>query len=154
VPGLHIVRLKQDIDKYKPAIVNVDCGGLGVAVFDRLRADGYAGVVRKVDFGGAANSPDKYRNKRAEMYANARDWLNDLPCSIDLEIKVGDMLQAELAVVKPKWINNSQLLMQPKEEIKKELGYSPDSADAFVLTFASSIASTATQAGMQSFSRP
>jgi hypothetical protein len=65
-----------------------------------------------------------------------------------------DMLQSELAVVKPKWINNSQLLMQPKEEIKKELGYSPDSADAFVLTFAQAIASTATQAGMSSFSRP
>lgn len=149
-----INRLKQKIDRYKPSIVNIDCGGLGVAVYDRLRADGYSTIVRKVDFGGAANAPDKYRNKRAEMYASARDWLNDQPCSIRLDQKTGDMLQSELAVIKPKWVNNSQLLMQPKEEIKKELGYSPDAADAFVLTFAQAIASTATQAGMQSFSRP
>lgn len=149
-----IARLKQDIDKYRPSIVNIDCGGLGVAVYDRLRADGYSAVVRKVDFGGASNAPDKYRNKRAEMYASARDWLNDIPCSINIDAKTGDMLQSELAVIKPKWINNSQLIMSSKEDIKKDLGYSPDAADAFVLTFAQAIASTATQAGMQSFSRP
>lgn len=64
------------------------------------------------------------------------------------------MLQSELAIVKPRWINNSQLLMMPKEDIKKELGYSPDSADAFVLTFAQPIAYTATQAGMVNMTRP
>jgi hypothetical protein len=136
--------LKQDIDKYRPAIVNIDCGGLGVALYDALRADGYANIVRKVDFGGKANAPDKYKNRRAEMYATAKEWLQDLPCSIHLDAKTGDMLQAELSIVKPRWSNNSQLLMQPKEELKKLLGYSPDAADAFVLTFAHPIARTAT----------
>lgn len=146
--------LKQEIEKYKPSIVNIDCGGLGVGVYDRLRADAYGSVVRKVDFGGSATNADRYRNKRAEMYAAARDWLLDEPCAIHLDAKTGDRLQSELSVVKPKWINNSQLLMMPKEEIKKELGYSPDSADAFVLTFAQPIAKTATQAGMQHLSSP
>lgn len=146
--------LKQEIDKYKPSIVNIDCGGLGVAVYDRLRADGYGSIVRKVDFGSSATNADRYRNKRAEMYATARDWLLDEPCSIQLDAKTGDRLQSELSVVKPKWINNSQLLMMPKEDIKKELGYSPDSADAFVLTFAQPIAKTATQAGMSGMNRP
>ena len=146
--------LKQEIDKYRPSIVNIDCGGLGVAVYDRLRADGYGNTVRKVDFGGSAVNADRYRNKRAEMYASGRDWLLDEPCHIGLPPKEGDQLQSELSVVKPKWINNSQLLMQPKEEIKKELGYSPDFADAFVLTFAQPIAKTATQAGMERMSQP
>lgn len=146
--------LKQEIEKYKPSIVNIDCGGLGVAVYDRLRADAYGQIVRKVDFGGSAVNADRFRNKRAEMYASARDWLNDEPCAITLDAKTGDRLQSELSVVKPKWINNSQLIMLPKEEIKKELGYSPDSADAFVLTFAQPIAKTATQAGMQYLTTP
>jgi hypothetical protein len=146
--------LKLEIDKYKPAIVNIDCGGMGVYLYDSLRADGYSQIVRKVDFGSSAINSDKYRNKRAEMYATARDWLLDEPCSIALDAKDGDKLQSELSVVKPKWINNSQLLMQPKEEIKKTLGYSPDSADAFVLTFSQGVAKTATAAGMVTMSRP
>lgn len=149
-----LAALKEKIRRYNPAIVNVDCGGLGVAIYDMLRADGYGQIVRKVDFGGSANNPDRYRNRRAEMYAAARDWLQDTPCSIKLDEKTADRLQSELAVVMPKWINNSQLIMRPKEEIKKDLGYSPDYADAFVLTLAQPIASTATQAGMSRFTRP
>ena len=149
-----IRRLQEAIDKYKPAIVNIDCGGLGVAVYDRLRALGYGNIVRKVDFGASATNADRFRNKRAEMYAGIRDWLMDEPCAITLDAKTGDMLQSELAIVKAKWINNSQMIMIPKEEIKKELGYSPDSADAFALTFAQPIARTATQAGMQFMSAP
>lgn len=147
-------RLQMEINKHTPAIVNIDCGGLGVAIYDRMRSMGNGGLVRKVDFGGSATNSDRYRNKRAEMYGTAREWLLDEPCAIILDAKTGDMLQSELAVVKPKWINNSQLLMQPKEEIKKELGYSPDAADAFVLTFAQPIAKTATQAGMQHLYQP
>lgn len=140
--------LINEISKYNPSIVNIDCGGLGVAIYDMLRSLGYGSIVRKVDFGGKANNADRFKNKRAEMYSAARDWLLDEPCCIQLPEKEGDMLQSELAIVKPRWVNNSQLLMMPKEDIKKELGYSPDSADAFVLTFAQPIAYTATQAGM------
>lgn len=146
--------LQIEIDKYKPTLVNIDCGGLGVAIYDLLRADGYGNLLRKVDFGSKSLYPDKYRNKRAEMYGTAREWLLDEPCSIILDDKTADMLQSELAVVKPLWHNNSQLMMMKKEDIKKELGYSPDSADAFVLTFAQPIAKTATQAGMERMYRP
>lgn len=132
--------LAQEINKYKPVRVNIDCGGLGVAVYDNLVNMGYGNIVRKVDFGGAANNADRYKNKRAEMYGKALMWFEDSPCSISCDEKEADKLQAELAVVGAKWVNNSQLLMQPKEEIKKELGYSPDTADCFVLTFADEVA--------------
>jgi hypothetical protein len=33
-----------------------------------------------------------------------------------------------------------RLLLEPKEEVKKRLGYSPDDADAFALTFAQKVA--------------
>jgi hypothetical protein len=141
--------LMQEINKYNPAIVNIDAGGLGVAVYDRLRAIGFGGIARKVDFGGSATNSDKFKNKRAEMYSTLRDWLQDEPCHIGLTMQDADKLQSELAVVKAKWINNSQMVMIPKEDIKKELGYSPDYADACALTFAQPIAKTATDAGMR-----
>ena len=39
----------------------------------------------------------------------------------------------------------SRLLLEPKDQIKSRLGYSPDDADAFALTFAQ----PATRAGMR-----
>lgn len=145
--------LAQEIHKYQPAKVYIDAGGLGVGVYDELRAMGYSQVV-KIDFGGSATNSQKFRNKRAEMYGSARDWLEDWPCSIECLPAEADKLQSELSIVKPRWINNSQLQMLSKEDIKKELGYSPDSADAFILTFAQPIAKTATQAGLAASHRP
>lgn len=132
--------LAQEINKYKPLRVNIDCGNMGVAVYDNLVNMQYGNIVKKVDFGGSANNQDINKNKRAEMYRKAREWLEDSPCSISCEEKEADKLQSELAVVSAKWVNNAQLLMRPKEEIKKDLGYSPDNADAFVLTFADEVA--------------
>jgi hypothetical protein len=108
-------RLQLDIERLSPALVNIDAGGFGVAVYDRLRGLGYGQQLRKVDFGGRPDNPDKFKNKRAEMYSALRDWLMDEPCAIALPPKLADRLQSELAVVKPKWINNSQLIMIPKE---------------------------------------
>jgi hypothetical protein len=36
-----------------------------------------------------------------------------------------------------------RLLLEPKEQVKSRLGYSPDDADAFVLTFAQPVAAGA-----------
>lgn len=143
-------RLIHEINKYKPMRVNIDCGGLGVGVYDILVGSGYGPIVRKVDFGGSAINKDENRNKRAEMYRAARDWLENLPCSISCEDAEAAKLQAELAVCKVKWHNNAQLAIIPKEEIKKELGFSPDNADAFVLTFADPVANPETN----KFARP
>jgi hypothetical protein len=82
------------------------------------------------------------------MYRKFRDWLEDAPVSICCDSKEADKLQAELAAVKVKaYVNNSELLLVPKEEIKKALKFSPDNADAVVLSFADSIAEPATLKG-------
>lgn len=144
----NVTRLIHDINKYKPSKVNVDAGGLGVGLYDMLVSMGYGNIARKVDFGGKPNQSDKYKNRRAEMYGAFRDWLLDEPCSIDLEQRVAEQLQAELTVTKAKWHNNSTLMLEPKEDIKKRLGYSPDFADAVALTFADPIAAYATHSSM------
>lgn len=133
-------KLIQEINKYKPMRVNIDAGGLGVGVYDICVGAGYGNIVRKVDFGGSANDGDNNRNKRAEMYRAGRDWLDDRPVSINITDAEADKLQSELAVCKAEWFQNSQLQIIPKEKIKKTLGYSPDTADAFVLTFAEQVA--------------
>lgn len=133
-------RLAKIIRLEKPARMNIDAGGLGVGVYDVLVDMGHGKIVNKVDFGGQSLWPDRYYNKRAEMYGEARDWFDDPPTSIQLTEEEAAKLQAELAVIKAMWTRNSVLKIIPKEEIKKELGFSPDNADAFVLTFAEYVA--------------
>jgi len=139
----HSTRLAQDIDKYKPAIVNIDAGGLGVGLYDMMVDKGYGAVVNKVDFGAASNDPEKYKNMTAEMFGKAREYLEDLPVAMKrLDIKTLTALQSELSARKHDWHNNSILKMESKKDFKKELGYSPDTADAWLLTFASHIKRT------------
>lgn len=133
-------RLALVINQYKPLRVNIDCGGLGVGVYDNLVGAGYGNIVRKVDFGGGALNPDINKNRRAEMYRGFREWLEDAPCCIQLDQQHGDKLQAQAAVIKAKWIKNAQLQLTEKDIIKAELKYSPDEMDCAALTFADEVA--------------
>lgn len=136
----HANRLARDIDKYKPAAVNIDAGGLGIGLYDIMCDKGYSRVVNKVDFGGQSHEPEKYKNMTAEMFGKAREYLEDMPVSFsELDEKVLTALQSELSARKHDWYNNSILVMESKKEFKKELGYSPDTADAWLLTFATHV---------------
>lgn len=137
-------RLAADIQKYRPARVNIDVGGLGIAVYGCLLDMGYGHVIHKVDFGGAAIDPDHNYRRVAEMFRGARGWFEDGPVSISCDEKSAAALQAELSARKHTWHNNSQLRMQDKESFKKLLGYSPDTADSFILTFAEPVPENAT----------
>ena len=110
-----------------------DTGGFGAAWIDNLRLLGRAPIG--VGFASSANDAAKYANKRAEMYFAAVDW-----------IRAGGALPgrdtpglAELAAALTQTtygFRGDQLLLEPKEQVKARLGYSPDDADAFALTFA------------------
>lgn len=133
--------LAQEIKKYNPAKMFIDIGGLGVGVYDILVSMGYGRVVVAVNFGGSPENAEIYGNKRAEMYGEARKWLEASPCHISTtDIVAADALQAELCSVGYKYNNNQELFMQPKEELRKKGLPSPDLADSFVLTFAFPVA--------------
>lgn len=129
-------RLAQDIEKYKPFRVNIDTGGLGIAVYGCLVDMGYGNIVTKVNFGGRAIDPDNNYRYVDEMFRRAREWFEDGPVSIACDEKNAAALQSEISGRKHKWHNNSQLQMEPKSEFKKRLKYSPDAGDSFILTFA------------------
>jgi len=117
----------------------VDVTGMGIGVYDILRANGFEERVVAVNFGAAASEPNRYVNKRAEMWGRCREWLMD-PGGADIPDQ--DDLHRDLAApafggpAGCRYDANSRLQMEAKEKIKERLGFSPDAGDALCLTFA------------------
>lgn len=120
------------IQRYNPIMVNVDIGGLGAGVYDRLKQLGYGQIVRGVNFGGSPQDDAKYLNKRAEMWGEMRNWLIEQPAQIPDD----DALHADLATPTYDYNHKQQLRLESKDDIKKRGLKSPDMADALALTFA------------------
>lgn len=119
------------IGQYKPARVFIDVTGMGISVWSHLKDMGYGQICSKVIF---------TQKRIGEMYRSAFDWFNDPPVSISCAVEDAAVLQAELSGRRHKWGFNGDLVMESKAEIKKRLGYSPDTADSFILTFAEPVA--------------
>lgn len=124
--------LGEIIDKLTPSMTFIDTGGGGAQVYDILKARGYERMML-VDFGAKPRDDRKSVNKRAEMYGDMRDWLAD-PGGAD--IPDDDVLDGELTSSKAKSDFHGRILLDKKDKIRKELGRSPDGADALVTTFA------------------
>jgi hypothetical protein len=109
-----------------------DTGGWGASWIDNLRRLGHRPIG--IGFAGRPND-QRYDNKRTEMYFEAVQW-----------IRRGGALPAEGTDGVAELIagfsrttysfRGDRLLLEPKEQVKTRLGYSPDDADAFALTFA------------------
>lgn len=104
-----------------------DTGGWGGSVQDCLLQGNLSHVP--VNFAGKADDP-RYLNKRAEMWFRMSEW-----------IKRGGRLSSSPELVRelttPTYtFVNGKFQIEPKDQIKKRLGFSPDLADALALTFA------------------
>jgi hypothetical protein len=120
------------IEDRAPTKVFIDVVGLGAGLVDRLNELGHKNVVVAVNGGSKPLDAVRYVNKRAEMWCELRDWLNDEPA----QIPDSDELHADLCGVKWKPDSKSRIYLEKKEEMKKRGLRSPDSADALALTFA------------------
>jgi len=105
----------------------IDIIGLGSGVFDRLREMGYPATP----FNGAerAYRPDKFKNRRAEIYWTFRQNLEDGNIDLDAE----DLqLQEQLQNIKW-WVDSSgRIQIESKEDMRERGVKSPDRADACV----------------------
>lgn len=104
-----------------------DTGGWGGSVQDAMLQGGLAPVP--VNFSGKADDV-RYLNKRAEMWFRMAEWVKRggaLPRNPQL---VRELTTPTFTFV------NGKFQIEPKESIKKNLGFSPDLADALALTFA------------------
>lgn len=102
-------------------------GGFGGGVIDTLRQAGEAPYA--IHFSQKAIDK-RYFNKRAEMWFNMAEWVKNGGCLPDIPQLINELTSVTYTT------KDGKLLMEPKEHLKKRLGFSPDHADAFALTFA------------------
>ena len=125
-------RIIEVMEQYEPALVNIDEGGLGAGVVDRLKEQRYK--VRGVNFANKAKNPMMYGNKRAEMWGDMKNWLREAAIPKDRYLK-SDMISP---LMKPD--SKGAIFLESKKDMKARGLASPDAADAIALTFAFPVA--------------
>lgn len=116
--------------------VKVDSIGVGFGVIGELRNRRLPGVqVIGVNVSEKASDPKKFANLRAELWwevgrglSERRGW--DLSSMDNADTTVAQL-------VEPQWEVDAsgRIRVEPKDEIRKRLGRSPDNADALLLAF-------------------
>ena len=120
------------IKKHSPLQVFVDGAGMGAGVVDRLRQLNFQ--VVDVNGGNQSMNP-AFLNKRAEMWAEMKEFLINL-----CELPDDEDLKRELTCVQYSHTDKGRVRLQRKEDIMDDYGFSPDRADALALTFSYPIA--------------
>jgi len=112
--------------KYDNCLIAVDVCGLGAGIVDRLIEMG--NDVIGIDNAGKSNEPEKYYNKRAEIWCRAADMF----AGGDIQLmNIEPRLRGQLCTPAYEF-RNGRILIESKADIKKRLGNSPDRADAYV----------------------
>jgi phage terminase large subunit len=129
----NIIARDVDAETSRPDAIFVDTIGVGAGVMDRLFERGFTAIDANVSM--KADKLDVYQNKRAEMYFNLRDFIRK-----GGRIPYDEELAEELQVITYSYAENSgKIQLMKKQEIKEELGRSPDKADSVALHFFSVI---------------
>jgi len=128
-------RLVHLFQSWKLDAMFVEKDGLGAGVVDRAQ-ELIHGVIG-VNAGETPVKPDRYFNKRAEMWGEMANWFADHPVMIPDD----DEVQADLMVMRACFDSNSRLKLESKARIRKDFGRSPDIGDAIGLTFAYPVSS-------------
>lgn len=130
------------------SVVKLDAGGIGWGVAglvrDRLKAESLTCEVVPVHFGASPSDGKKFLNLRAEMWwtgrelaeAGARHLENPGHTGWDLSAAANvGVTCAQLA--EPRWDLDpkGRIRVEPKDDVTKRLGRSPDNADALLLAF-------------------
>lgn len=121
-------KLAQLEDEHDADQVFVD-GGFGTGIISAGRTWQRSWMI--VWFSAAASKPG-YKNKRAEMYGDARDWIKQGGAIDPADQQLYDELQAIETIP----TLDGTIQIEAKKEIKKRLGFSPGRADGLALTFA------------------
>jgi len=110
----------------------VDVVGLGAGVVDRLREIKPTFSIVEANAGGAAVDNEVNLNARADWYMSLRERFESGDIDID---PADDDLAAELVEIRWKPDSRGRNTIEPKDEMKRRLGRSPDSADAVAMAF-------------------
>ena len=124
-------RLKRIIQQEKPTKMYIDCIGVGAGVVDRLQEMGFD-CVEGVNVARSANDKERFKNLRAELWSDMRDWFyGEMP----VQIPDSDELHGELCCLGFKENSSGQIQIESKDELRSRGLPSPDGADALMLSF-------------------
>lgn len=118
---------RHSVKGYAKALVKVDSCGLGMGVASILRVQPEVDVVM-VDASEASDDPDKFINKRAQLWFGLSDWIKEGGC-----IPTDRELESDLLAPRYDFDAHERIQVEKKKDIKKRLRRSPDRADALAL---------------------
>lgn len=130
VAGLVLDEYMRTPVKDRPHRINVDVIGIGAGVVDILQDADLPAVGVNV-----AETPairDRYMRLRDELWYRGREWFEDRRAKMPAD----DALTLELTATRYTLTAGGKIQVEPKAKTKERLGFSPDLADAFLLTFA------------------
>lgn len=142
VTGTIVQLVEQLRKKYigKPIHIKIDCDGLGVGVFDRLKeikdAREWSTVkIYECHFGGAGgknkeSEPIEYANSTGKMWGLMREKLKNN----DIELFYNDKQITQLTNRKYRINSDGKIELERKEEMKKRGLTSPDYGDSLALS--------------------
>ena len=130
--------------RYPRMIVSIDTIGEGAGVYSRcLEIDERKYIIScKYSEGAKQNDRDlsditgqyKFINMRAYLFWCVRDWLNPKN-ETGAMLPPDSQLAEEATEIRWSFRSNGKIIIEPKEDIKKRLGRSPDKFDALANTF-------------------
>lgn len=126
----NVSEIRRILQKYPNLEANrvfIDDIGIGRGVSDRLKELDLA--INGVSVGSSAQDGTKYKNIKAEAYWGLKIWLHN-----GGKLVKDDHFR-QLSWIKYKINTDKVIQMEPKEELIRRTGKSPDFADALMLTF-------------------
>jgi hypothetical protein len=129
----HIIDL---IEEYKPDMVVIDEGGIGIPIIERLKEQRYK--VKPINFGWPAKNSRMWQNKKAEVWGIMKEWLNHASIPKDR------VLRSDLITPNRTFNSKGQIGVERKKDLKARNVPSPDYADAVAISLAYPIAGDAT----------
>jgi len=111
-------------------------GGLGFTWLDQLKVLGKSGIP--VQFASKSNQPERYANKRAEMFFSLIEWIRN-GGALPPEDQDGSYEILRALTETNFTFYKDAMIIEDKDDIKDKLGFSPDDADACALTFAEAV---------------
>lgn len=117
------------IAEWQPDFINVDAGGLGSGIADRLIELGYP--VSRILFGERAIEQDLYGLRRDEMWGEMANWFKD---AVQLPYDMAAL--SDLTAPAKDEDGSLRFKLETKKHMRKRGLKSPDAGDALALTFA------------------
>lgn len=115
--------------------ISVDDTGVGGGVVDLLRGSGW--YVNVENFGEKPKlDEESVVNRRTELWIALRDWIRTEACLAGLSRETREELRADLTSVKYRFHPDGRRILEPKDDLRKRLGRSPDYGDALALALA------------------